>query len=79
MKKMMNEILNKFCPTTILLNVGAIGISLTDLEIGLKILSYLVAIIYSENVTVWLEFEVAVIVSTTSEPTVALEYVTPLV
>tara|TARA_R100000388_G_scaffold94746_1_gene83104 strand:+ start:3446 stop:3628 length:183 start_codon:yes stop_codon:yes gene_type:complete len=47
MKKMMNEILNKFCPTTILLNVGAIGISLTDLEIGLKILSYLVAIIYT--------------------------------
>ena len=44
---MMNEILNKFCPTTILLNVGAIGISLTDLEIGLKILSYLVAIIYT--------------------------------
>ncbi len=47
MKKMVNEIINKLCPTTILLNVGAIGISLTDLEIGLKILSYLVAIIYT--------------------------------
>lgn len=44
---MVNEIINKLCPTTILLNVGAIGISLTDLEIGLKILSYLVAIIYT--------------------------------
>ena len=47
MKKMINEIMNKFCPTTIILNVGAIGISLTDLEIGLKIISYLVAIIYT--------------------------------
>tara|TARA_R100000426_G_scaffold67229_1_gene46836 strand:- start:78 stop:263 length:186 start_codon:yes stop_codon:yes gene_type:complete len=47
MKKMVNEIINKLCPTTILLNVGAIGISLTDLEIGLKILSYTVAIIYT--------------------------------
>ena len=47
MKKMVNEIINKLCPTTILLNVGAIGISLTDLEIGLKISSYLVAIIYT--------------------------------
>tara|TARA_R100001463_G_scaffold91228_1_gene145923 strand:- start:127 stop:309 length:183 start_codon:yes stop_codon:yes gene_type:complete len=47
MKKMINEIMNKFCPTTIILNVGAIGISLTDLEIGLKIVSYLVAIIYT--------------------------------
>ncbi len=44
---MVNEIINKLCPTTILLNVGAIGISLTDLEIGLKILSYTVAIIYT--------------------------------
>ncbi len=44
---MINEIMNKFCPTTIILNVGAIGISLTDLEIGLKIVSYLVAIIYT--------------------------------
>tara|TARA_R100000742_G_C4278120_1_gene100611 strand:+ start:1093 stop:1269 length:177 start_codon:yes stop_codon:yes gene_type:complete len=43
----MNEIIGKLCPTTILLNVGAIGMSLTDVEIGLKILSYSVAIIYT--------------------------------
>jgi|TARA_Y100000004_G_scaffold126789_1_gene142743 hypothetical protein len=45
--KKMNEIFNKFCPTTILLNVGAIGMSLSDVEIGLKIISYLVASIYT--------------------------------
>jgi|TARA_R100000664_G_scaffold34160_1_gene54484 hypothetical protein len=45
--KMINEIIGKFCPTTIILNVGAIGVSLTDLEIGLKLLSYSVAIIWT--------------------------------
>tara|TARA_R100000773_G_C4216788_1_gene115348 strand:- start:246 stop:428 length:183 start_codon:yes stop_codon:yes gene_type:complete len=43
----MNEIISKLCPTTILLNIGAIGVSLTDVEIGLKIISYLVASIYT--------------------------------
>tara|TARA_R110000824_G_scaffold68953_2_gene177764 strand:+ start:7976 stop:8167 length:192 start_codon:yes stop_codon:yes gene_type:complete len=45
--KMINEIIGKFCPTTVVLNVGAIGVSLTDVEIGLKILSYGVAIIWT--------------------------------
>ena len=44
---MINEIIGKFCPTTIILNVGAIGVSLTDVEIGLKIASYLVAIVWT--------------------------------
>ena len=44
---MINEIIGKFCPTTVVLNVGAIGVSLTDVEIGLKILSYGVAIIWT--------------------------------
>jgi|TARA_R100000479_G_scaffold173636_1_gene120120 hypothetical protein len=43
----MNEIINKFCPTTIFLNVGAISLSLSEVEIGLKILSYAVAITYT--------------------------------
>lgn len=45
--KMINEIIGKFCPTTVVLNVGAIGVSLTDVEIGLKLLSYGVAIIWT--------------------------------
>lgn len=45
--KMISEIIKGFCPTTIMLNVGAIGISLTDVEIGLKLLSYTVAIGYT--------------------------------
>ena len=44
---MINEIIGKFCPTTVVLNVGAIGMSLTDVEVGLKILSYGVAIIWT--------------------------------
>lgn len=44
---MMNDIVSKICPTTMLLNVGAIGMSLTDVEIGLKILSYIVAVVYT--------------------------------
>jgi hypothetical protein len=45
--KMINEIIGKFCPTTVMLNVGAIGVSLTDLEISLKLVSYAVAIIWT--------------------------------
>jgi len=44
---MINEIIGKVCPTTVLLNVGAIGMSLTNVEIGLKIISYIVAIIWT--------------------------------
>ena len=44
---MISEIIKGMCPTTIMLNIGAIGISLTDVEIGLKILSYIVAIGYT--------------------------------
>jgi len=43
----MNEMIKGFCPTTILLNVGAITMSLTDLELGLKLLSYSVAVIWT--------------------------------
>lgn len=45
--KMVNEIIGKFCPTTVILNAGAIGMSFTNLEIGLKIISYIVAIIWT--------------------------------
>lgn len=44
---MINDVVTKICPTTLLLNVGAIGMSLTDVEIGLKILSYIVAVLYT--------------------------------
>ena len=44
---MINEIIGKFCPTTVVLNIGAIGMSLTDVEIGLKIVSYGVAIVWT--------------------------------
>ena len=44
---MINDIIGKFCPTTVFLNVGAIGMSLTNVEIGLKIISYIVAIIWT--------------------------------
>tara|TARA_R100000655_G_scaffold106014_1_gene154816 strand:- start:548 stop:727 length:180 start_codon:yes stop_codon:yes gene_type:complete len=44
---MITEIVNKICPITIFLNVSAIGISLTDVEIGLKILVYIVTVIYT--------------------------------
>ena len=46
-RKMINTIMGKFCPTTILLNVGAIGVSFSDVEISMKILSYTVAILYT--------------------------------
>lgn len=45
--KMINEIIGKICPTTIMLNIGAIGIGMTETEQGLKIVSYLVAIIWT--------------------------------
>lgn len=44
---MINEIIGKICPTTIMLNIGAIGIGMTETEQGLKIVSYLVAIIWT--------------------------------
>ncbi len=44
---MINEIIGKFCPTTVFLNIGAIGMSLTEVEIGLKLVSYSVAIVWT--------------------------------
>jgi len=44
---MINDVFTKICPTTMILNIGAIGMSLTDVEIGLKILSYIVAVLYT--------------------------------
>jgi hypothetical protein len=46
MEKMMG-IYERICPMTIMLNAGAIGISMTDFELGLKLLSYTVAIIWT--------------------------------
>ena len=43
----MNEMIERTCPMTILLNVSAIGISLTDVEMGLKLISYTAAIIWT--------------------------------
>lgn len=37
----------RICPMTIMLNVGAIGLSMTEVEIGLKIISYSAAIIWT--------------------------------
>tara|TARA_R110002167_G_scaffold17751_2_gene67423 strand:+ start:807 stop:983 length:177 start_codon:yes stop_codon:yes gene_type:complete len=43
----MNELLHKICPSTIFLNITAIGISMTDTELVLKIISYSIAIIWT--------------------------------
>lgn len=43
----MNEMIERICPLTIVLNAGAIGISMTDLEMGLKLISYSAAIIWT--------------------------------
>ena len=56
--KMMNEIISKLDPTTIFLNIGAIGISLTGLETSLKILVYIVTVLYTiikmvKEITEW--------------------------
>ena len=45
--KMINEIAARFCPMTIFLNLGAISISMTDLEMGAKLASYFVAIVWT--------------------------------
>ena len=46
MNKMI-DIIERCCPTTILLNVSAIGIGMSEVEQGLKIISYAVAIIWT--------------------------------
>lgn len=43
----MNEMIQRVCPMTIILNIGAVGISLTDVEMGLKLISYSAAIIWT--------------------------------
>lgn len=43
----MQTIIEKICPTTLLLNVGAIGISLSQMELTLKLISYSIAIIWT--------------------------------
>ena len=47
MKKTMIDITDRICPTTILLNISAVGIGMTEVEQGLKIISYAVAIIWT--------------------------------
>lgn len=41
------EICERVCPTTALLNVTAIGVSLSDVEVYFKLASYAVAIIWT--------------------------------
>ena len=41
------DIIERCCPTTILLNISAIGIGMSEVEQGLKIISYAVAIIWT--------------------------------
>lgn len=43
----MYGITERICPMTIMLNVGAIGLSMTEVEVGLKIISYATAIIWT--------------------------------
>ena len=46
MEKML-EIVNRICPQTLTINTIAIGLSLTDVEVALKLLSYFVAIVWT--------------------------------
>ena len=43
----MYGITERIFPMTIMLNVGAIGLSMTEVEVGLKIISYATAIIWT--------------------------------
>lgn len=43
----MQSIIERFCPMTVFLNIGAIGISMTEMEMTLKLISYSVAIIWT--------------------------------
>ena len=43
----MHTIIERICPMTILLNVGAIGISLSQMELTLKLISYSIAIVWT--------------------------------
>lgn len=43
----MFGIYERICPMTILVNVGAISMSLSDFEMGLKLVSYAAAIIWT--------------------------------
>jgi len=43
----MQTIIERFCPLTIFLNIGAIGISMSEMEMKLKLISYSVAIIWT--------------------------------
>ena len=45
--KMIEDLAVKFFPTTIMLNVGAIGVGMSETEKWLKIVSYGVAIIWT--------------------------------
>ena len=44
---MINEIIHRVCPVTVMTNGVAIGISFTSIEAIFKILSYTVAIIWT--------------------------------
>lgn len=44
---MINEIASRFCPTTIIVNAGAIGMSVSDVEMGAKLVSYFIAIVWT--------------------------------
>ena len=44
---MINEIIHRVCPMTVLLNVSAISIGMSEVEQTLKMISYLVAIVWT--------------------------------
>lgn len=46
MEKLM-DICSRICPQTLAINTIAIGVSLTDVEVALKLLSYFVAIVWT--------------------------------
>ena len=43
----MIDIMERVCPMTVMLNIGAIGIGFSEVEQGLKIISYGVAIVWT--------------------------------
>lgn len=47
MTNYLYEICERVCPITMVLNVGAIGISLSDVEVYFKLGSYAIAIIWT--------------------------------
>lgn len=43
----LSVLIEKICPTTLSVNAATIAISLSEIEVGLKLISYLVAIVWT--------------------------------